>query len=340
MYDSVENEIASCKVESIFPEIEKGKQRFVKNVTLCMDDYNGDSTQELVIGQELEGAEDAIGEAVDSEEAASYGAYSYAIVNIEDTALSVLCDDITVIAPKTELSESVLLEQPEGISDIFMVQQGDKTVYYAWNETKKTYQKRNMTQEQLEEHKKGTEQAAAGKTVEHTLENADSETIVLLTAKEDSTGSEEIQSVALYPRGASKRFDDIKGYYCDLLWVTDTESKEEERYAQLIYNGTKSQTFALYDTKRKKVYYQHEDGTSQLAAVFAQYQEGEITFEENGAVVYSLAEKAGDVLTINFAAEADGGVAIKGSYDYDVVKRTASNLSFNRTVDESASAAP
>ncbi|HBI63336.1 MAG TPA: hypothetical protein DDY31_19350, partial [Lachnospiraceae bacterium] len=89
----------------------------------------------------------------------------------------------------------------------------------------------------------------------------------------------------------------------------------------------------------KSVYYKHEDGTKQLADVFKQYGE-DITFEENGTVIYSLAVKKGDILRISFAANADKGITVNGSYEYDVLKRTASNLSFNRSGDGAASAAP
>jgi hypothetical protein len=82
------------------------------------------------------------------------------------------------------------------------------------------------------------------------------------------------------------------------------------------------------------VYYRHEDGATELAAVFQQYQESEVTFEEGGAVIYDLAEKKDDILTINFAANADNNITVKGSYEYDVAKKTASNLSFSRAAEE------
>lgn len=341
MYGLVGDEIASSKVSEIFPEIENGKQKFLKGVTLCINDYNGDDIQELVIGQQIKMSQDELRQTVsgDKKETAEvktedYNVYSYALVNLEDQSLKVICNDITAIATKTELGESVFFERPEKIEDIFMVPEGENVVYYVWNDNNKTYEKREMSEEELEAHRENAEQISSNDIEEHTLENADGKVIVLVSTKQDSTGSKAIQSVTLYPRDASKKFKDIKGYYCDLLWVPDKEEDEEERYAQLIYNGTKSQTFVIYDTKQKTMYYQHEDGTEQLAAVFKQYKEEDISFEENDAVIYSLAEKNGDMLKINFAAEADNAVTVKGSYCYDVVKRQVSNLTFNRTVAE------
>ena len=151
---------------------------------------------------------------------------------------------------------------------------------------------------------------------------------MLVSAKPDSTGSEVIQSVVLFPRGDSKKFEDIEGYYCDLKWISS--EKEKDRYAQLIYNGTKAQTFIVYDTKRETVYYRHEDGADMLGDVFKQYRETEITFNNTDAVIYELTDKKEDVLTISFVASADEDITVKGSYDYDILKKKASNLAFSR----------
>lgn len=78
------------------------------------------------------------------------------------------------------------------------------------------------------------------------------------------------------PDGVSKSFKNIKGYYCDIKWVQDTQ--DEQRYAILTYNGTKSQTFIVFDTKFKDVYYKQEDGNSTLSKVFERYNGDSITF--------------------------------------------------------------
>lgn len=160
----------------------------------------------------------------------------------------------------------------------------------------------------------------------------------MVNAKEDNTRSEVIQSVTLFPRGKSKKFEDIHGYFCDLLWVQDGDDKN--RYAQLIYNGMKSQTFVIYDTSRKEIYYQHEDGAEPLANVFALYRVDDITFKDGGAVVYELAGKEDDVIKIKFVAEADNHVTVNGSYEYNIVRGIASNFTFSRSTGQDVQATP
>ena len=342
MYDSLENRIASCKIENLFPEIETGQQSFSKDTTLCISDYNGDGIKELVIGQQTEmpAMDSGITEVQKTEEPeVNYVAYTYAIVSIEDKSLGIACTGITAVSRDTELGNSVYFENPEDINDIFLVPEKEKTLYYVWKEDENTYKKQEMTEDMLEAHRKGIELSKSGETKEHSLEDENGKKDVLVSTRQDSTGSEAIRSVTIVPGSGSKRFDDIEGYYCDLLWVADEKGKQEKDYAQLIYNGKRAQTFVIYDIAKKSVYYKHEDGTKQLADVFKQYGE-DITFQENGTVIYSLVVKEGDILRISFAANADKGITVNGSYEYDVVKRTASNLSFNRSGDGAASAAP
>ena len=106
----------------------------------------------------------------------------------------------------------------------------------------------------------------------------------------------------------------------------------------LIYNGTKAQTFTVYDTKTRTQYYQQEDGTTQLAKVFKQYKEDDITFEDGAVVVYNLKELKDDILTIGFAGQADNGITVKGSYQYDIKKKLTTNFTYSREADTDASA--
>ena len=308
---------------------------FSKNVTLCINDYNGDNVQELVIGQQgiLQAAEPDI--RLQQDEIA----YTYALVDIQDKKLEVLCNDIIVADNKSNMGESIPFEKPEGIQDIFIAPFGEETFYYVWDSTSRTYGKRTMSEEELGNHKRNADaQAANGETKEHTLKDDGGTEVALVTTKQDSTQSEVIQSVTLFPRGRSKRFDDIHGYFCDLLWV-DAEG-EKNRYAQLVYNGTKAQTFVIYDTTRRSVYYQQEDGTKSLASVFALYREDDITFNDGGAVIYELAGKKEDTIKIKFVAEADNNVTVNGSYEYNTVRKIASNFSFSRSAGDNAQATP
>lgn len=324
MYDKLENEITSRKVGNIFPDLEEGKQYFSKDVTLCISDYNNDGVQELVLGQKVENS--SVPEGGSETE---YQTYSYVLLNIENKSFEVLCRDISAVGGAAALGESVPFEKPEGIDTIFMVPNKEEKDYYVWNDIRKTYEKRKMTEDDVKAYREKAEAGANGGEVqEHTLEDAAGNVVMLVSAKPDSTGSEVIQSVVLFPRGNSKKFEDIQGYYCDLKWISS--EKEKDRYAQLVYNGTKSQTFIVYDTKRKTVYYRHEDGTDMLGNVFKQYKETEITFNHSDAVIYELTGKKEDVLTISFVAGADEDITVRGNYDYDVLKKKVSNLAFSR----------
>lgn len=334
VYDTLENEIASRKVANVFPDLEAGMQYFPITLTLCISDYNGDGTQELVLGQrtepaEPEGAAETVTEAAEDEKK-QYVSYSYVLINIGNKTLDVLCRDIIATDVESNLGESVPFEKPEGIDDIFVVQNRENKLYYVWNEKEQTYEKREMTEDDLNAHRENAEVIEnTGEVQEHTLAKADGTEAVLVTTHTDASQSEVLQSVTVSPRGLPRKYTDVEGYYCDIKWLG-----EDERYAQLVYNGTKSQTFVLYDTKTKNVCYRHEDGTEQLSTVFKQYRESDITFEEGGAVVYELVEKNDDVLKINFAVEADNDITLKGSYHYNIVKKEASDLSYNRAVSE------
>lgn len=335
VYDTLENEIASRKVANVFPDLEAGMQYFPITLTLCISDYNGDGIQELALGQRTELAAEDTGEtsfeaAENEKEDKKYASYSYVLINIGNKTLDVLCRDIIATDVESNLGESIPFEKLEGIDDIFAVPNQENKLYYVWNEKEQTYEKREMTEEDLAAHRENAEVIEnAGEVQEHTLTKTDGTEAVLVTTRVDALQSEVLQSITISPRGMPKKYSDVEGYYCDIKWLG-----EDERYAQLVYNGTRSQTFVLYDTKTKNVCYRHEDGTETLRAIFEQYRESDITFEEGGAVIYELEEKNDNVLKINFAVEADNDLTLKGSYHYNIVKKEASDLSYSRASSE------
>lgn len=340
LYDSTDNELASLEMKDIFPKLGFKTYYFSKDLILYAGDYNNDQIQEITLGQktaltqkELQRAVVATKSAVKIED---YNTYSYSLINVEDKAMTVTMNDMDVITAKEkEQKESIEPGTIEGISDIFTLPVAGKKAYYVWNGDNNTYEKKNLTSKDIKKYKKSKGKSASnqeGQVQEHTLESSDKKTQVLVTTKKDSTSSEDIQSVILSPRRATKKYQDIHGYYCDLKWITESD-KSEERYAMLIYNGTKTQTFILYDTKTRTEYYRHEDGTKQLEKLFASYNEKDITFKNHGAVIYSLAEKKEDTLTIEFVAEADNAT-IKGSYEYNVKTNKATNLNFSQSIKE------
>lgn len=327
MYDSMQNEITSLDTEELFASL--GEQiRFPKALALCIGDYNGDTAKELVLGQkttltqkDLEGM--AAGQDLNLEE---YQVYRYSIVGIEDKSLTILSDGMYAITDQSGDLESVPLELLEGSKDIIVIPVGKEKNYYGWNSEQNMYQKRELTEEEVENYRNGTA-ASQREDTEHTLRNIDGSTAVLVTAKkEEGAKEEDIQSVILSPGTEPKSFRDIRGYYCDLLWVP---GDEENRYAVLIYNGINTRTFTIYDVEDKSVYFAQPDNTEALAELFEQYNEKDITFTENTAI-YSLQQKEKDILQIRFTAAADNNKMITGQYEYDVIGKRTRNLTFEQ----------
>ncbi|MCD7825743.1 MAG: M56 family metallopeptidase [Clostridiaceae bacterium] len=334
MYDSFGNEITACDVADYFGAAGMNEYTFTKGMALCAGDYNGDSVQEIVLGQKVaftqkdfEHTAVTSGAALQAED---YKTYSYSLINIEDQDLPLLCEGIYVITDQESQCESANFDLLDGTDNVFQAVAAQGVNYYVWQEDLQTYEKQELTQEQIEAYRQGEENTAQeGEVQEYTLENEDGDTCILVTTKQDSTGTQEVQSVTVSPRSHSKKWKDIRGYYCDLMWLSSGE--EENRYALLLYNGTSSQTFTIYDVKRKKVYFSQEDGNSVLSGLFQQYGEDEIVFAENDAVIYNVQELEDDILKISFAANTEDGGAVSGTYSYDTKKGTAQNLSFNRS---------
>ena len=164
----------------------------------------------------------------------------------------------------------------------------------------------------------------------HKLNNATGETVLKVVTQEDDTGSEEIEKIVLNPGGESMKFPKVTGYFCDLVWANTTDSSTG-RFAVLIYNGTKAQTFVVYDLEEKDIYYQHEDGNTVLSENFMKYNGDELTLDDDGTAVYNLQEKDGDILTIGFAANISNGAVVNGNYVYNVESEITSEFSYNQS---------
>ena len=167
---------------------------------------------------------------------------------------------------------------------------------------------------------------------QHFLADDSGKTIMEVTTEKDNSENEVIGDIIINPDSSPQKFKEVKGYFCDLIWAPVTDDNTD-RYAQLIYNGTKSQTFMLYDTKNKKIFYEQEDGNSILERAFNQYSDNEIEFSESGAVVYSLQEMEGDTLKIGFAADTSGGITVNGTYKYNVETKVISDLSYSQNTN-------
>lgn len=331
MYDSVRNEITSLETEELFASLGEGSCIFPKALTLCIGDYNGDNTQELVLGQKTTLTQRDLEEMAAGQELVldNYQVYFYFIIGIEDRKLSILSDGMYSITAQSGDLQSVPLELLEGSEDIISIPVGEEKNYYGWNSEHNMYEKRELTEEDIESYRNGTAASQKKETLEHTLRNDDGSTAVLVTTKKESGAREEdIQSVILTPREESRAFRDIRGYYCDLLWVPGDDSN---RYAALVYNGVRTQTFTIYDIQNKSVYYAQPDNAEVLTELFAQHGERNITFTEDSTAVYSLERKEKDILRISFAATAENGSMVNGQYDYDVAEKRVRNMAFEQT---------
>lgn len=346
MYDDVKNKIDSVDMDDVFSRSVMKSYHFSEGLELEMGDFNGDGIQEIILGQKQALTEAEFDKLFqgdkDKPKIQDSQVCQFTLVNVEEKELKVLQEGIASVSLKKDQGESVKFELADGVEGVFGVPMGNKVQYYQWNKDQAAYEPKDYTEEDIEklkeQSKDGGDNQVQGEAKDHTLAKEDGATAIMVSTKRDSTSSEEIQSVTLSPRSSQVQFTDVKGYYCDLLWVP-AMGEDANRYAQLIYNGTKSRTFVVYDTQRKTVYYSQEDGTENLGKLFQQFKENDISFSENSAAIYSLKEKNNDTLKIEFSAEAEGGVTVKGSYEYNVLEKKSANLSFTRAVNNGESTA-
>lgn len=349
MYDNINNKVDSMDMDDVFTRSVLKNYHFTRGMALQIQDYNADGIQEISLGQKqaLTDAEfEKLFEGSDSKDKPKIQesqVYQFSLVNVEEEKLKLLQEGIISVSQERGQNESIQFGRTDGVDTVFSVPFGNSVQYYEWNVEGGSYEAKKYTAEDVQKLKENKKDNGSdvNQAQDHTLAKEDGSTAILVSTKRDSTTSEEIQSVTISPRNSEVQLRDIKGYYCDLLWVPGM-GEEQERYAQLIYNGTKSRTFVVYDTKRKTVYYSQEDGTEELKAIFKQYNYNDdfASFKENG-VIYSLQSKTNDTLKISFSAEAEGNVTLKGSYEYNVKEKKSANLSFTQIMNsQNSTAAP
>lgn len=308
---------------------------FSDNVLMQTGDYNGDGMPEILLGQQMDWTEEQRKTVDDMvfpvDQTSGEIEYIYLMYQIGEKDLTIVSDPIYALGERGQESAVPLSE--EGIEDLFAVNVPQGKNYYVWDMDGEQYQREKMSQEMLNQHReasKGTAETGVENTV--TLKDENGKVQMWVETRNDTTGSPEIRSIAIGSENQSRKMDKLDGYFCDLQWAV-SEDDIKERYAVLTYNGTKAQTFVVYDVEEKKEYYRQEDGNSILADAFAQYNDSEISFAEGGLAVYSLQSRKGDTLTISFAADADGGKTVNGSYEYQVKDKRVKNLSFSQTAD-------
>lgn len=336
--DTEENKLAEENLNGQFGENKNDKLHFEKNVALHISDYNSDKVNEVAIGQDIEFTDENLNallgrEPKKKEKNKIKSIQKYYIWNIEADKLQCVSEPIYTADKTGAEANSCEFKIPKGTNGVIKVKVLKNKFYYVWDGTNEMFVRKELTKKQLKKYKKDSDKTdESGEKSVHSLKNdSDRESIRVVTQK-DSTGSEEIKNIVISPNGASKKISNIKGYYCELQWVQTTDN-EENRYAVLTYNGIKSQTFVVFDTKLKEIYYKQEDGNSALSSVFDRYNgnQNDIAFNKDDLVVYTLQEKENDVLKIGFAANARDNVVVKGSYKYDVEKKNQYDFNYSQT---------
>ena len=336
--DTEENKLAEENLNGQFGENKNDKLHFEKNVALHISDYNSDKVNEVAIGQDIEFTDENLNallgrEPKKKEKNKIKSIQKYYIWNIEADKLQCVSEPIYTADKTGAEANSCEFKIPRGTNGVIKVKVLKNKFYYVWDGTNEMFVRKELTKKQLKKYKKDSDKTdESGEKSVHSLKNdSDRESVRVVTQK-DSTGSEEIKNIVISPNGASKKISNIKGYYCELQWVQTTDN-EENRYAVLTYNGIKSQTFVVFDTKLKEIYYKQEDGNSALSSVFDRYNgnQNDIAFNKDDLVVYTLQEKENDVLKIGFAANAKDNVVVKGSYKYDVEKKNQYDFNYSQT---------
>ena len=355
--DAAGSELAVVDLQKVFREqgIAKDTLYFPEVLKLQTGDYNNDGIQELLLGQQR--AWDAteqkqIGRLLSnktdskSKTASSKGnenvtptpakqvknlrTYVYVMFQMQETGLQIVSE--AVYGEQAASMQSVKPSQESDVKDLFYMQLSDGKLYYIWDSDATKFLAKKLSSDELNQHRRasqGTEEAGVSKT--ETLEDADGNECMRVQTTTDTTGSPEIGQIMMSQN--KKKMNEVKGYFCELKWVPQSDASTG-RYAVLIYNGTKAQTFVLYDVDKATELYRQEDGNDILSSIFAKYNDTQIQFKSGAIAVYKLAEQNGSRLTIDFAAEAEDGVDVSGSYVYDMDSEQISNLQYNQSNDD------
>ena len=355
--DAAGSELAVIDLQKVFREqgIAKDTLYFPEGLKLQTGDYNNDGIQELLLGQQrawdateqkqigrlLSNKTDSKSKTASSKVAENVTpapakqvknlrTYVYVMFQMQETGLQIVSE--AVYGEQAASMQSVKPSQESDVKDLFYMQLSDGKLYYIWDSDATKFLAKKLSSDELNQHRRasqGTEEAGVSKT--ETLEDADGNECMRVQTTTDTTGSPEIGQIMMSQN--KKKMNEVKGYFCELKWVPQSDASSG-RYAVLIYNGTKAQTFVLYDVDKATELYRQEDGNDILSSIFAKYNDTQIQFKSGAIAVYKLAEQNGSRLTIDFAAEAEDGVDVSGSYVYDMDSEQISNLQYNQSNDD------
>lgn len=296
-------------------------QQFPENVSLKTADYNEDGTMEIAVGQRT-------GKNAEKK-------YNYYIINIEKDSLSVVSPAI-YLDQVTSLQEgSMVLSYVQGAGGVITVTEEDETTYYVWDTAKGRYEQQEMTEEELEKRRSRKSAETQDTPKYYSLKNDKGKEVMNVAVSTQDNGGLAIEKVKINPDGLDRRtgtktMTDVEGYYLDLQWAPS--DNDQKKYALLTYNGTAGRTFSLYDIENGRLCYRPQSGNEALQNIFKKYGASkDVSFEKDGAVVYSLMEiDQDDVLKINFAASAKDDVAVKGTYRYSLSSGEETSLQYSR----------
>lgn len=355
--DAAGSELAVIDLQKVFREqgIAKDTLYFPEGLKLQTGDYNNDGIQELLLGQQrawdateqkqigrlLSNKTDSKSKTASSKvtenvtpapakQVKNLRTYVYVMFQMQETGLQIVSE--AVYGEQAASMQSVKPSQESDVKDLFYMQLSDGKLYYIWDSDATKFLAKKLSSDELNQHRRasqGTEEAGVSKT--ETLGDADGNECMRVQTTTDTTGSPEIGQIMMSQN--KKKMNEVKGYFCELKWVPQSDASTG-RYAVLIYNGTKAQTFVLYDVDKATELYRQEDGNDILSSIFAKYNDTQIQFKSGAIAVYKLAEQNGSRLTIDFAAEAEDGVDVSGSYVYDVDSEQISNLQYNQSNDD------
>ena len=333
--DSQKETLAVLELSEVFAG--SATQDFRDDVSLETVDYNEDGRMEIAMGQRS--ARKVSDEAVSVTNSAvtrqpkKQKSYEYHIIDIRE-------DELTSVSPEiyesdvTPLQEGcMVLSYVQGAGGVITVADGDDTAYYVWNHKKSQYERKDLTDEQLEKRlrKYGTDSTQAQR---YSLKDEKEKEVMDVSVSAQSNGGLSIDRIRINPKGLDQRMGtktitNVEGYYYDLQWAQSDGG--QQRYALLSYNGAAGRTFALYDVKKQRLCYQPAEGNEVLQKIFKEYGADDIQFEKNGAVVYSLLEITGDdILKVNFAASAKDDISVKGTYQYRLSTGNVTSLQYSR----------
>ena len=312
LLDSYGSQFYSVNLDNTFRDVTDKDMWFPEKSIMTCEDYNGDGVMEVSVGISVE----------DSEK----GNMAFVMWDVESEKLSKISEEIYVETSAKTDNISLQCTKPEGAEGVIHINDMKPKEYYVWNKNSQMYDYRVLDKDGLARYIKGEE--VSGEENEHVLKDSSGKEILKVSTETDESGSEVISDIRFVKDVQNKELPEVKGYFCDVMWVD--EIGEEEKYAKLIYNGTKAQTFVVYDTEKGTVYFEQEDGNKIINDMFQKYNGGSVDFIESGVVVYNLMEKEGDTLKISFAASTADEQAVSGNYKYNVATERVEEMSYSQ----------